>query len=172
MQIEHDKRPMLVLQRVRNKNVRPLAESKDEKGNIKIPEHSGERSEIWEKALVSHRPPFDPYTWVTKEWVMSLLQRGMLPLEIKNMEFLPSDYPKEWRNKLLEALSVVASSTAANAKSVELAAENEELKKRLEALQAESKDVEPKSKRSAKGSRSDAKEPEGTLGETGEASDQ
>lgn len=159
-------RPYIEFDRTLNKGVTKREETKDKDGKVIRGGHPGEFKETWRKHLVSHKPKYDPYCWVTKEWVLGRMQQGMLPVGFGNFDKLPADYPKEWKAKLLEALAVVEGTVNQNKAMLEmqakLEAENAELK-------AKNAKQDTESGKSSKSGGVDAGKVEGAVGKAGAA---
>lgn len=106
--IAPEDRPYITFERVLNKGTRPRKEKRDEKGKVTRAAHPGEFKEDWVKHLISHRAPFDPYIWVTPEWVLRKVRTGCKPIGYGNLDKLPANYPREWREKVEACIAAVS----------------------------------------------------------------
>lgn len=121
-------RPFILFRRVVNKGLSPRKETVKKDGTVSRPAHPGEFTEEWTKSLVSHRAPHEPYCWVSKDWILCRVHADCVPIGFGNMDKLPSDYPKEWRERLEETIGTIAGSVQANQKLAQIQIENERLK--------------------------------------------
>lgn len=137
--IAGEDRPYIEFERTLNRGTRKRAEKKDDKGKVTRAAHPGEFKEVWRKALISHRAPFDPYTWATAEWALHRVEVGCTPVGYGNMDKLPASYPREWRQKLDKCIAAVASAASANKRVMELEAklESKEIKDAAPAISTE-----------------------------------
>lgn len=124
--IAADDRPYIKFKRTLNRGTKKRAEKKNAKGEVTRAAHPGQFEEEWIKSLISHRAPFDPYTWCTPEWALRRVEVGCEVIGFGNMEKLPASYPAEWRAKLQKTIDVIAAMAKANARVMELEAKLEE----------------------------------------------
>lgn len=97
-----DNRPYIEFERTVNRGLTPRKDTEKRSG------HPGEFKETnFRKHLISHRAPFDAYSWVSAEWVTGRQKAGWIPVGYGNMDKLPADYPAEWRRQLNDAIGAV-----------------------------------------------------------------
>jgi len=112
--VQPDDRPYIKFRRKLNKGMISRDERRDEQGKVTRAAHPGEFEEDWIKPLISHRSPFDPYTWATKDWALHRIEVGYEPIEFGNIDKLPPDYPAAWKQKVLDCIGAIATSVTAN----------------------------------------------------------
>lgn len=113
-QIDPNDRPFIAFRRVLNKGISKRTERLDKEGKIKRAAHPGEFEEIWVKALISHRAPYDVYTWATPDWALRQMQLGRVPVDYGNLDKLPANYPREWLERIRACISVIQGAADAN----------------------------------------------------------
>lgn len=156
-------RPYIEFWRVLNKGISPRTERVGKDGKVERPAHPGEFWEVWRKSLIDHKPPYAPYSWATKDWVIGKINADRMPIDYGNLDKLPLNYPAAWRNIIEECISAVAGLVHANRELVKLRKEKEELEGER---QAAAQLREPSER-----NREDAERLQATSGATGETAD-
>ncbi len=113
--IAPEDRPYILFRRTLNKGMSKRKARFNKKGEETRAAHPGEFEEIWVKHLISHRVPYDPYTWATPEWALARTQTGNLPVGYGNLDKLPAEYPKEWRTRIVKCINAIKAIADANA---------------------------------------------------------
>lgn len=166
-------RPYITFRRTLNKGVTKREPTLDKDGKVVRAGHPGEFEEDWVKALVSHKGNNDPYSWVSAAWVMSKLKSGCVPIGCGNLDKLPANYPKEWKAKLVDAISSIEGMVNANNQMLEmkakLEAENADLKKQAEERGSNESKQDSKSGKSTASNGQDAKQLQEPSGKAGQA---
>lgn len=102
-----NERPYVVFERTYNKGLPATPDRYDSAGKLKRAAFKGEHTIEQVKHLVDSRPPFSPYVWATKDWVLYQAQKGCKIIGYGNFDKLPADYPKEWRQQIEACLPIV-----------------------------------------------------------------
>lgn len=126
--IKDEDRPFIEFERVLNKGTKARKEKRDDKGKVTRAANPGEFTEVWRKHLINHRAPFDVYSWVSADWVLRKVRLGCKPLRIGNLDKLPPQYPREWREKIEACVSAVSAAAEANRQLDEMRQQVAELK--------------------------------------------
>lgn len=170
-------RPTIVFVRTLNTKQSPREELR-ENGKLVRAFHPGEFTEEWHKALVPQGDGACPYIWATPDWVRHQIQSGRKPVRVYGLEYLPDDYPTEWRDQILAAFAEAMPFIQASGAVAALSDENEMLKQRLAKLEelqskvTEETDVRTtKVRGQGKGDRQNGAEAEAAHGAAGEAAD-
>ena len=113
--IDPNDRPFIAFRRTLNKGLSKRSERLDKKtGEVKRAAHPGEFEEVWIKSLISHKAPYDVYTWATPQWALRQMQLGRVPVGYGNLDKLPANYPREWAEKIYACISVIQGAADAN----------------------------------------------------------